>query len=103
MMVTSAIADPPAALPTSLAAQPHPCGRFVKPAPPGSGTPCLTEISGTSCATRFGNDTLPRGANAIFVAAFVLPAISEPDGGPPQIPRCGLAHAIGPVHWCRMM
>ena len=60
-------------------------------------------------AVFLGDRTVPvsgsRSAKARFWAAVVCPGPSPPpcSGGPPQIPRRGLSHSIGPVHSWRMM
>ncbi len=43
-----------------------------------------------------------RGAAARFIAGAGLGIPYEP-GGPPQMPRWGLAHLIAPAHLWRMM
>jgi hypothetical protein len=68
-----------------------------------SAWPATMSISGTSCRTIIPSLVLPRGTNARSRAATGPFAICcEPPGGPPQRPRTGLAHAIGPVHSWRI-
>src|SRR5690606_31688067 len=63
----------------------------------GASTPPASASSGTSCGTiAAASCTPPRGANAGSGAGLVPGR--PPPGGPPQIPRRGLAQAIGPVH-----
>src|SRR5437870_5505808 len=57
--------------------------------------PPVRPISGTSDRTSAASWIVPRGANAVFVAAIGFDC--SPPGGPPHTPRTGLSHAMGPV------
>lgn len=121
----------PSASPTRQPAQPPPVGGVVDVAPKaldpdddddddddvdsvgdefgaaayiaGAGTsgPLSIFVSLSSRATIATRSNPPRLANANFCAASI-PLLCSPPGGPPQMPRCGLAHCMGPVHACRI-
>jgi hypothetical protein len=61
----------------------------------------FTSISGTSARTSSGSLASPRLANARSSPGFTPPPVT-PLGGPPQRPRIGSLHAIGPVHSLRI-
>src|SRR5687768_9989461 len=62
----------------------------------------LTSISGMSTRTSSASRAWPRGANARSRAGFTPVVPATPLGGPPQRPRTGASHLIGPVHTCRI-
>src|SRR6185436_16955091 len=64
------------------------------------GVAFLNPISQRSRLITPASWSLPRGANALFVAAITW--FAAPSGGPPHWPRCGFAHLIGPVHQWRI-
>jgi hypothetical protein len=59
-----------------------------------------------SCCTTAGSAIAPRGANAKLVAAFGPPPsaiwVRMLSHGPPQRPRTGALHVIGPSQACRI-
>lgn len=64
--------------------------------PSGVGVPGSAATAGSEPATKVASCIFPRGANARFNAGVGLGA--PPPGGPPQTPRRGFLHAMGPFH-----